>query len=86
MDNIAEGFGRGGNKEFTQFLEIAHGSANEVQSQLYRILDRKYVEQSAFDVLYAIVEGIKGKLLKLITYLKNSDMRGLKFHNDVPTK
>ncbi|MEO7309715.1 MAG: four helix bundle protein [Chitinophagaceae bacterium] len=41
MDNIAEGFGRFGNKEFVNFLTISVGSANECQSQLYRVLDRE---------------------------------------------
>ncbi len=50
MDNIAEGFERGGSREFVQFFSIAKGSAGEVRSQLYRALDRNHITQQTFDM------------------------------------
>ena len=46
MDNIAEGYGRGGNKEFSNFLSMARGSAQEVKSQLDRAYDRQHLSRS----------------------------------------
>jgi four helix bundle protein len=53
MDNIVERFGRNGNREFIRFLGISKGSANEIKSQLYRLLDRNYVIGEEFQITYS---------------------------------
>ena len=79
MDNIAEGFGRGGRKEFIQFLGIAKGSSSEVKSQLYRALDNHYIDDDKFNQLYNEVDEVCKMLNGLISYLNNSEIKGQKF-------
>jgi len=45
MSNISEGFDRGCNKEFIQFLVIARGSVSEVKSLSYASLDVGYIDK-----------------------------------------
>jgi four helix bundle protein len=45
MSNTAEGFERGGDKEFLQFLSIAKGSCGEARSQLFIALRNPNLKQ-----------------------------------------
>ena len=46
MNNIAEGFDRGTDRELKQFLVIARGSAAEVRSMLILAKDLGYIEEN----------------------------------------
>jgi len=71
MANIAEGFGRFSDKEFANFLNIAKGSATEVQSHLYVALDLKFISNDQFDNLYNLLDEIARMLFSLRKHLKS---------------
>ena len=78
MDNIAEGFERGTRSEFIQFLGYAKGSCGELRSQLYRASDRDYINKSEFDQVINMLIEISGLIQKLINYLLNSEVNGVR--------
>jgi four helix bundle protein len=79
MSNIAEGFERGGNQEWIQFLYIAKGSCGEVRSQLYIARDQGYVNDQEFNALFKSFKRLSVMLSNMIAYLKGSQMKGEKF-------
>ncbi|GFO61615.1 four helix bundle protein [Geomonas silvestris] len=71
MSNIAEGFDRGSNKEFVQFLVISRGSLSEVTSLIYAGLDVGHVDQTAFNTIITRCTKITNLLDGFIRYLKH---------------
>lgn len=69
MANIADGFGRRSNKEFSNFLNMAHGSAAEVQSHLYVALDQTYIARSDFEDFYSKADDISKMIQAFMKYL-----------------
>ena len=79
MDNIAEGFGRGGNKEFINFLSIARGSCSETKAQLQRALDRSHLDYNLYVVLKDKAQKLIDQISKFMNYLKSSERKGSKY-------
>ena len=72
MANIAEGYGRHSDKEFANFLSIAHASVSEVQSHLYVALDLSYISTEIFKELYNLLEEIGRMTFVLAAHLRKS--------------
>ena len=82
MYNISEGFERGSNTEFIQFLFISKGSAGETRSQFYVAFDQNYITKDEFDKGVYLCKDISGQLNGLIDYLKGSRLKGQKFKKE----
>ncbi|MEW6207462.1 MAG: four helix bundle protein [Acidobacteriota bacterium] len=72
MANIAEGFGRHSDKEFSHFLNLAHGSTAETQSHLYVALDLNYIDEGKFSRLYELLNEVSRMTLALAQHLRGS--------------
>ena len=79
MSNISEGYGRGGNKEFVQFLYIANGSLNELKAQTYIALDFNLITEQNLNEVFELMTAIELMIKSLAKKLKESEFQGTKF-------
>jgi len=86
MFNTSEGFERGSNTEFIQFLYISKGSAGETRAQLYVALDQEYITREEFQKGVSMCKDVSGQLSGLIDYLKGSRLKGEKFRKQYKSR
>ncbi len=79
MSNIAEGYERGGNQEFIQFLSISKGSCGEVRCQLYVVRDQGYITAEECDRLIDAFKKLSIMLNNFMESLKASPYKGAKY-------
>ena len=71
MDNTAEGFDDGSTAEFIRFLGYSQRSCGEVQSQLYRALDRNYINDDQFQKIYDLASETRQQVKGFRRYLRS---------------
>jgi four helix bundle protein len=71
--NIAEGCGRGGEKELAQFLRIAGGSASETEYQLLLARDLGYLEDGLHQQLDTQINEVKRMLNSFVQRLSRAN-------------
>ena len=69
MHNMAEGFDSETNNEFVRFLRYAKRSCTEVQSELYMVVDQKYITKAEFHDVYDRAGRTRATIRGFIKYL-----------------
>ena len=70
--NIAEGCGRKSDKDFSRFLYISFGSANELEYQMLLSKDLNFISAEDYEKIQLQTEEIKKMLSALIKTLNGS--------------
>jgi len=79
MANIAEGYERGGDKEFLQFLAVAKGSCGEIRSHLCVALDQGYLAEKEYTLAHERATEVSRMIAGLMKHLRQSPMKGRKY-------
>jgi four helix bundle protein len=71
--NIAEGCGRGSNKEFAHFLQIAVGSAYELDYQILLAKDLQYIDNVSYLELSNEVGSLQRQISALLRKVREAE-------------
>lgn len=78
--NIAEGCGRGGSTEFGRYLQIARGSASELEYHLLLARDLDYLDAGAYEHLESELTEVQKMLASYRHTLLTDRSRLIKAH------
>jgi four helix bundle protein len=73
--NIAEGSGRGSHADFARFVQMAIGSASEVEYLLLLARDLRYVDPAKFQDLEERVIEVRRMLIAFLRRLQSDSVR-----------
>jgi four helix bundle protein len=79
LSNIAEGFERGGDREFRQCLSVAKGSAAEVRAHIYLAREVGHLRKDDSERLLGLAKETSRLIVGFMRYLSRSDLKGSKF-------
>lgn len=70
--NIAEGFGRGTNKDKAQFYRISLGSLLETKNFVYLASRLDYIEQKSVNEIILKINSVHDQINAILRYFKNN--------------
>jgi four helix bundle protein len=73
--NIAEGAGRGGSREFARYLDVAFGSASELEYYALLAYDLKLLPKTEYDPVLAELTEIKRMLTGFVRSVRKAGTR-----------
>ena len=73
LSNIAEGCGRRTSADTIQFLHISRGSLYELETQLFIVLDQKYLDKEDFNLVFEQILKCKRLVNGFIKYYKKKN-------------
>ncbi|SRR5215204_5287333 len=70
--NIVEGCGMNSEKDFVHFLDMALGSAHELEYYTLLVYDLNFLDINKFTILNEKANEVKAKLIKLIKSIRDT--------------